>query len=483
MNKIFFFVISILITFPAFAYTKGCDWGRLSYKKALTRMKDIDKEDKSCRTPLMQAAMENEDPRVISLLIDNGEDVDAKDYSKMPVIQFAIQQNPNIEVVKTILNENPNLNTKDIYGNPLLFIALQREDFNVYLLSEFIKRNVNLNELDRFGKSLPNAILESKNKYELLKLLKNTNIDINNKGGEKYTAVMNAAKNNDIETLKILISLNANINFVNEDKETALTLAKDERIINFLLDNGADVNIVNNKENNFLDEYVGSSFIKTKNSEILNKILKGTKDINKFLFNAASIGDFDAILWLLENNRKFDFSLQHYKTNETLFYVLISNDHFDIIKKLIEQGFDINFKDRVGNNALIYAARFGNNEYIKYFINKGIKVNDQNNYWRTPLIETLLGPANLKNIEQNINTLLDNGAAVSVIDYYGKIIFDYIDDHKGLKKEFKEGPTYARLKEIFKYEVEHGMLNEINAQQLQILYPRRKMYLKRKNKE
>jgi len=63
--------------------------------------------------------------------------------------------------------------------------------------------------------------------------------------------------------------------------------------------------------------------------------------------------------------------------NEREFVTLASNNKWDEIKSLVENGVDVNAKDSKGNTPLYYAIYFENWEMAKYLENNGATINDK----------------------------------------------------------------------------------------------------------
>jgi ankyrin repeat protein len=58
-------------------------------------------------------------------------------------------------------------------------------------------------------------------------------------------------------------------------------------------------------------------------------------------------------------------------------------------KKLIEDGYDVNSKDREGFTALMFSAEMGNLELVKYLVTHGADVNATNKYMANALHKVL----------------------------------------------------------------------------------------------
>ena len=51
------------------------------------------------------------------------------------------------------------------------------------------------------------------------------------------------------------------------------------------------------------------------------------------------------------------------------------NGHFGMVKYLLENGADINSKDKDSNTALVFSSENGNLEIVKYLVENGADVN------------------------------------------------------------------------------------------------------------
>ena len=91
---------------------------------------------------------------------------------------------------------------------------------------------------------------------------------------------------------------------------------------------------------------------------------------------------------IYQNNRKIS-----YKNNsqtpalidqEKIFTSIQEND-LESVKKLIQKGIKINYKDNGGETALEYAVKTDNKEIVRYLISKGADLNTLDDKKSTPL--------------------------------------------------------------------------------------------------
>lgn len=65
--------------------------------------------------------------------------------------------------------------------------------------------------------------------------------------------------------------------------------------------------------------------------------------------------------------------------------VAISKGDFDLVKKLVEYGADVNDKIQRGTTPLMMAARYNNVEITSFLLSKGAKINTEDNNGNTAL--------------------------------------------------------------------------------------------------
>lgn len=199
---------------------------------------------------------------------------------------------------------------------------------------------------------------------EIIELALQLGADINKKDKYGYTALCevcleledNPKKdiiNKRFETVKYLIDKNADVNGKSDFNFTPLIYASSSAggliIADYLVRNGADINFNN-------------SYGFTP------------------LCYACKYGYIDTAEYLIKNGAFINF-LADKKTlikNEYGTAPLIEGaKHLDIVKYLIENNADVNFKDYSGRTPLMTASYYGNLEAIKYLIDNGADINNR----------------------------------------------------------------------------------------------------------
>ncbi|HEB74626.1 MAG TPA: ankyrin repeat domain-containing protein [Candidatus Desulfofervidus auxilii] len=91
------------------------------------------------------------------------------------------------------------------------------------------------------------------------------------------------------------------------------------------------------------------------------------------------------------------------------------------VKKLLEQGANVNLRDRNGMTALMLAVRKGQISVVKLLLEKEADVNTQDDFmgWTALILASALGYTNI------VKLLLENGADVDIKDKNGMTALKY----------------------------------------------------------
>jgi ankyrin repeat protein len=163
-------------------------------------------------------------------------------------------------------------------------------------------------------------------------------------------------------------SPSVNLNCRNESGDTPLLLAARhgrEELVRLLLENGADVNAVNQDGDNVLFAAAECP----DNVSVLDLLLRAGAKINArnkmgrtALIGATSIGDLRNVAFLLKQEPDIDAVTDEEETALTFAVVW---EYPDVVKALIEAGANVSWQDSHGWTALKYALQEGNEEIIR----------------------------------------------------------------------------------------------------------------------
>jgi ankyrin repeat protein len=164
-------------------------------------------------------------------------------------------------------------------------------------------------------------------------------------GTENETALMRLARVGDIARVKVLMQHNVNINHIRPDGVSSLMIAafsKNEEMVQFLINNGADVDHAGAKGNVF-------HFwrIQNPNSEVLKQIISLKKD-----FNSLGEDNNHGLMKLIETGLSLEnLKMMHEKGanihainrhNHNLVLLCAYMNYFDLVEYLIEHNADVN---------------------------------------------------------------------------------------------------------------------------------------------
>lgn len=270
-------------------------------------------------------------------------------------------------------------------------------------------------------------------------------VDINAKDKDGNTALLIAAKGENIENMRLLLSKGADVNAQNNDKETALLIAvksKDDKKIELLMKYDFD-EIVNSKYKKNLSAvekhidairrkiekkylrlaqamiYCGKS---EKSKMELKEALNNWKEINAPVMGQG----LTPLMYAAESNKSsaaevlltfkdIDVNLQWKGDNGTALALAAAKGHDDIVNLLLgHEDIQINLANKDGNTPLFYAVHSEKGSVVSDLIKHGADVNYQDRLGNTPIMCALsLGFVDilneLINAKANLNLKNNNG--------------------------------------------------------------------------
>jgi ankyrin repeat protein len=291
-------------------------------KILIERGLDINISNKNNHTPIMLAAC-NKHIKLVKLLLENNADINGEDINNDNLMHLCIL-NDMYDILLLLIGNRKNtvINNRNNNGeSPLLFAIKQNKLQYAKLL---LKYGASLNTFDNQG-NYPLLYAVEKNNLELCKLLLDNNANpnlyftwmgyksplfsaINNNNNDikelllKYEAddlLFCYIENNNFYDFQDVIYKNKNsINTKNSNGETLLYFATSRnkiKFVNFLLENGADPNICNEKEQNQSCLYQA---VLNRNYEIFNLLVNYNADYNhKLSTNESIYGKANRYCW------------------------------------------------------------------------------------------------------------------------------------------------------------------------------------------
>ncbi|MEI0799361.1 ankyrin repeat domain-containing protein [Brachyspira intermedia] len=315
-------------------------------------------------TPLMFAIFKS-NPRIVKQLIDKNADVKARDNEGTPVFLYACGFG-NGNIIRMLLVKDRTLaNDKTSNGNinGLHYAASLNNLENI----NFLVKNVNMNINDRDSNGCTAlyyaAYYAKKDAYNLLIKL-GANKDIGDNYGVKPEYILSGGSS--------AVDLGADSN---EENNNSFTNTYEENMSIIRTIQESDTNALRNimMYSNFNMNSVIIAYetpltyaIHLGKDDMVNELLKYRIDNTNIINIETSFIPRDDLYF---NESIAEFTGYVYLYNASPLQYAIFKGNTNIINTLLRFGADINRKDSLGNNALMYAASYGSAETIDTLLN------------------------------------------------------------------------------------------------------------------
>ena len=195
---------------------------------------DVNKEDHNGNTPFINASYRNQ-LELVKLLAKQVKDINHANKKGETALSFAVQGN-RPDVLLFLIEKGAKTNVVDASGNNLNYYL--SKSYSAKNKAQFLEKTKIL-QLKGFALKMPQKngntwyhLAVNKNSLELLEFAKKNNQDINIKNTEGYTALHLAAmKAKDDRILKFLLNQGAKKELLTEFKETVYDLASENEIL------------------------------------------------------------------------------------------------------------------------------------------------------------------------------------------------------------------------------------------------------------
>lgn len=182
---------------------------------------------------------------------------------------------------------------------------------------------------------------------------------------------------NDVDFLTSCINqYNIDYRLADEDNDTLLLYAigdNGSEAYTFFLDNGANINLINDEGENIIHSIVYSGVLKRlidilkREPDAIKLINYQTNDGVTPLLLSVLLGKYDVFNALLELNADFDLVDNDYYAP---IHSACSLGHYDMVVKLVEKGACLHKKTLNGNYPIALAINSDHDEIVKYLFNR-----------------------------------------------------------------------------------------------------------------
>lgn len=402
------------------------------------------------RTPLIQAAHMGQ-TEIVDLLIKKGADMNARDRAdNAPLARgntalIKAAQRNQMDTVQVFFthSKKPSVNLQGSEGKTAFWFAVEKENLEMVKLLYSNGSKVNLT--DNSGRSVLTATILHK-KYDVLDFLVSKGADINLADNGGLTPIMTAINSRNADPARVFKYLEKFLTFKPKLDTTqikkmgggysALHLASRfgfVDVVKLLLDNGANINIVSLATGGTPLHTAASS----KNNDVAKYLMeRGAKreiqDLSGAtpLITAVMQADPDMVEVLIEGGAVINIRSSVNILITPLNLATAKLDPFThkkcikIMKLLLDNKGDINFKASDGRTALMVAAASSDHsqglEKGTLLIDRGAKIDSANTRGETALM-LAAGSGN----EDFVELLLDKGADIHLKNGSGESVMTY----------------------------------------------------------
>jgi len=399
---------------------------------------DINAQNGHGLTALITALVSNRTP-VIDCLLNNPQiKLNMKCKKGMNAIMYAAKQS-NFDNLKLLIDK---LSTSN--GNTTTDIDLNEADnegLNAVMHACFCGGRQKYIYISNsyIAKSL-------KSYYNIVEILLSKGLDLHKKSNNGQNALMIASEFGCLSIIKMLIEHGININDTDNNGQNALMYAcrshlltlneklrsereslrqeypNSEELIS-LMKNLFDIEDINYEYSYREGKYGYIHLVKYLVKQGINIFIKDNKG-NNALMEAASHGFINIIEYLIEKGISLE---DRNKEGYTALMYATKNGYLDIVKCLIKNGANINDLDSNGNNLLMLASSEGFIEIVEYLKEAGLSIHSKNKDGKNALMLAVIG--NHMNIIQylhrqgiNLNERDNHGCnALMLAAYYDKL--------------------------------------------------------------
>lgn len=366
------------------------------YEKSISIIEDNEDEDldETIATVSVEDLVDS-----INDIIEETFNLELIDIIELPLIEFLSDSIPEIKISDNFDNY---FNDNDV--NTEINTISAEEVLSVVNTEVSIFENIVIDKKKHKGKNKKNRILEDKSSLEnSIKNQDNQSIDstenieyVSHNSEEMVTPEIRLEKSDSILllVLKFIIDLEIRPHLLLHTQEKIV-------IVEFLL----SASIVQDTPIEIIEESTSAELIENSNFNFF-------EDNQKKLIDLAMEGNIEEIDELYRNYPDFEKPLLNFNyQGDNPLCIASFNENLELLKKLIEFGWNPNYFDSNLNNALIIACAEGHKHIVKYLLTQELQINFQNKKGYTAL-HFAVNDCN----HRIVKLLLDKGVDVDLSD-------------------------------------------------------------------
>ena len=314
----------------------------------------------------------------IKILLENDINIDTNHKDKLgkTALMYAAEFGYD-EIVKILLRFGADINCKDNVGKTALMYAYEFGHYNIVII--FLGYGVDVNCIDNYKNTALSYALNTHD--NIVKILIKHNANVNHNCINQLSILELAVKGR-CDIYRLLIKCGANTNYVDSDGTSILHMcvgffAQNSDLyyekLEILLEHIADIN-----QKNKLGQTALMVAIIYKNSKSVRLLLKYNANVNindNYGYMALCYATDKFIDILLENNATIN---NENKDGQTMLISVCQHNISDTykIRKLLQNGANVDHKDKFGKTAIDYAIEHKNKFIVDLLSSKKYVIDD-----------------------------------------------------------------------------------------------------------
>jgi ankyrin repeat protein len=322
---------------------------------------DINAKGTNQRTPLHYAA-EYGDEKTIELLLSKGADINAKDSRNATPLCVAMTSlsDGRREIVDFLVSKGAKV--------PDFHLASYRGD--IAILNKRLQDGVDINSQEDTG-STPLHFAANSGRKEVVEFLIGKGAQVDAKDIISMTPLYYAAMHNDRDIVDLLLAKGADINAKDEGGDYTLlyyAIWEDKiKPVELLIEKGAEVNI---KASDGYSPLIYAIWM--DNRELVEALIDKGADVN-----AEDNDGYTPFFWAAMQGSKelVDLLTAKGAAEVSTIHIAAATGDLDKVKGFIDEGTDVNTKDKTGLTALYWSIMANNRDVAEFLIDKGADIN------------------------------------------------------------------------------------------------------------